>query len=105
MRECVTARHLLESTLASCVSTIGDEVTQDCDESLTSRCENPNSLAVHLQKLLKNKGSFILVFDGMDNQRENLPSVLPALARLGYSVLFLQKHVTYDWLIIYRFLT
>ena len=86
MRECITTRHLLESTLAACATSAGDDATHDNDEGVVSRCENATTLAVHLQKLLKDKGHLVLILDGMDKQRESLPMLLPALARLGHMV-------------------
>ncbi|KAI9800412.1 MAG: hypothetical protein M1833_003298 [Piccolia ochrophora] len=61
------------------------------------RCENLAALATHLERLLlpRPRGTstttpppppprkFILVFDGVDRQREAPPTLLPALARLG----------------------
>ena len=46
-------------------------------------CENLAALIVHLQRLLKDRPRFVLVFDGIDRQREASPTLLPALARLG----------------------
>ena len=86
VRECITTRHLLESTLASCFGSVGDGQMQDDDDGIFSRCENTNVLAINLQRLLRDRCNFILVFDGMDNHRESLPNLLPALARLGYLV-------------------
>jgi origin recognition complex subunit 5 len=40
-------------------------------------------LVVHLQRLLKEGPKFVLVFDGVDKQRDAPPTLLPALARLG----------------------
>jgi len=55
------------------------------------RCENLSQLVVELSRLLANwetseedgKRRFVLVFDGIDRQRDAPPTLLPALARLG----------------------
>lgn len=49
----------------------------------SGRCENLSALTVHLQRLVAKQQKFILVFDGVDKQREAPPTLLPALARLG----------------------
>ena len=55
----------------------------DETEVYNGRCENLSALTVHLQRLLKGQEKFVLVFDGVDKQREAPPTLLPALARLG----------------------
>jgi origin recognition complex subunit 5 len=45
-----------------------------------------SSLAVALGRMLDGRGKFVLVLDGIDNQREAPPTLLPALARFGESV-------------------
>ena len=43
-----------------------------------------------LGKMLEGgKGRFVLVFDGVDKQRDSPPTLVPALARLGEVVSFL----------------
>ncbi|SMR59233.1 unnamed protein product [Zymoseptoria tritici ST99CH_1E4] len=84
-RECVTARHLLERT----VDAVHQALQDDGDETIgdyNGRCENVSALAVHLQRLLQRRDKFILVFDGIDMQREAPPTMLPALARIGETV-------------------
>ncbi|KAH7046741.1 origin recognition complex subunit 5 C-terminus-domain-containing protein [Macrophomina phaseolina] len=83
-RECITGRHLLERTLAACLDAV-EEADPDTplDRSLYARCENISALFVHLQRLLEGAEQFVLVFDGIDKQREAPPTLLPALARLG----------------------
>lgn len=94
--ECITARHLLERTLG--------HVVRALDRSdYNSRCENLAQLVVELGKLLQGHrdesagdGSgfcaqgrrFVLVFDGIDRQRDAPGTLLPALARLGEMVKF-----------------
>jgi origin recognition complex subunit 5 len=84
VQECITVRHLLERTVAAC----GDAITSALDDDLGriafGRCENISVLAVQLQQLLKRTTQkLVLVFDGVDRQREAPPTLLPALARLG----------------------
>jgi origin recognition complex subunit 5 len=54
------------------------------------RCENIPQLIVELERLLEHSTTIearhrrlVLVFDGIDNQRDASPTLLPALARLG----------------------
>lgn len=54
------------------------------------RCENLSVLAVEIGKLLEgwtpaedDKQRFVLVFDGIDKQKDAPPTLLPALARMG----------------------
>lgn len=89
-RECITGRHLLETTVGAVA-----EATQW--KKQVGRCESLASLAVEIGKLLEGfeyrvgdngkgvgyKGKFVLVFDGVDQQRDSPPTLLPALARLG----------------------
>lgn len=79
--ECITGRHLFETTVGKVAQAVGS------DTSLP-RCENLAQLAFELSKLLKyappsNMRGFVLVFDAMDRQREAPPTLLPALARLS----------------------
>lgn len=50
---------------------------------LDGRCESISTFVVELQHLLEGREKFILVFDGIDRQREAAPTLLPAIARLG----------------------
>lgn len=50
---------------------------------IDGRCESLSSLSVILSRLLAHTKKFVLVFDGVDKQREAPPTLLPALARLG----------------------
>jgi origin recognition complex subunit 5 len=52
-------------------------------EVYTGRCENISALVSHLQRMLEGNKKYTLVFDGIDQQREAPPTLLPALARLG----------------------
>ncbi|KAI3398151.1 hypothetical protein diail_9773 [Diaporthe ilicicola] len=79
--ECVTGRHLFETTLRKVASALG------FDDSAT-RCESLAQLNFELSKMLKHGTQtegrhFVLVFDAIDRQREAPPTLLPALARLS----------------------
>ncbi|KAI4139840.1 MAG: hypothetical protein LQ340_007964, partial [Diploschistes diacapsis] len=81
-RECITGRHLLERTVLACKHEVekgGLIAFNDID----GRCESLSSLSVILSRLLAHTKKFVLVFDGVDKQREAPPTLLPALARLG----------------------
>ncbi|KAI9768538.1 MAG: hypothetical protein M1835_006848 [Candelina submexicana] len=82
-QECITARHLLERTVASCQDAIEEMDEGSTSQKGYSRCESMSALAVQLQELLHRKLRFVLVFDGIDRQREAPPTLLPTLARLG----------------------
>lgn len=80
-KECITGRHLLERTVCA----VADAV----EKQSPGRCENLAQLAVLLGKLLEgSRGRFVLVFDGVDKQRDAPPTLVPALARLGEVVSF-----------------
>ncbi|KAI1126563.1 origin recognition complex subunit Orc5 [Nemania abortiva] len=79
--ECVTARHLFERT----VDLVGDALQNG---STPGRCETLAALTAELTKMLKYteqdaRSRFVLVFDGIDRQRDAPPTLLPALARLS----------------------
>ena len=82
--ECISGRHLLEQTIGSIA-----KATEW--EGSVARCENLAQLVVEVERLLCKWSSssesehkrFVLVFDGIDHQRDAPPSLLPALARLG----------------------
>jgi origin recognition complex subunit 5 len=82
-RESITSRHLLEkaafASAATCRSFLGD-VSVPASQP---RCESVNSLATHLERILRQVPKLILVFDGIDKQREAQPSLIPGLVRLG----------------------
>ncbi|KAI0845790.1 origin recognition complex subunit 5 C-terminus-domain-containing protein [Daldinia vernicosa] len=85
--ECVTARHLYERAVAL----VGDALRWEGRTATTTigRCETVAALTVELTKMLKydqpqeRDSRFVLVFDGIDRQREAPPTLLPALARLS----------------------
>lgn len=90
-RECVTGRHLLERTAAAVHEAVHgsgngeaeDGGIRDGADTFTGRCESLSALSVHLQTLLQRQDKLVLVFDGVDKQRDAPPTLLPALARLG----------------------
>ncbi|KAL9608465.1 MAG: hypothetical protein Q9167_006716 [Letrouitia subvulpina] len=79
-QECITTRHTLERALAATNESLAKYgASRDVDR----RCESISAFAVQLQRLLKDSKIFVLVFDGIDRQREASPTLLPALVRLG----------------------
>lgn len=84
--ECITGRHLLEQTIGTVAKAVEWKGT-------IPRCENLAQLVVEVGKLLDGwtamnevqaaKQRFVLVFDGIDRQKEAPPTMLPALARMG----------------------
>lgn len=84
-RECITGRHLLERTVLACKNEVERDDTVVFDD-VDGRCESLSSLTAILQRLLEHTSKFVLVFDGIDKQREAPPTLLPALARLGETV-------------------
>lgn len=91
--ECITGRHLLETTTNVIAQAVGGSGSG-------GRCENLAQLAVGVGRLLEDwapgtnfdreasrgERRFVLVFDGIDNQRDAPPTLLPALARMGEMV-------------------
>jgi origin recognition complex subunit 5 len=99
--ECITARHLYETV----VGKVADALTWD---AAPSRCETLSQLTVELSKMLKytprpDGFRFVLVFDGIDRQRDAPHTLLPALARLSEIVGKQSVHVTLHILISPRF--
>lgn len=83
--ECVTARHLFERT----IGLVSDALEWE-GLATVGRCETLAALTVELTRMLKDgverensDWRFVLVFDGIDRQREAPPTLLPALARLS----------------------
>jgi origin recognition complex subunit 5 len=72
----------LERTVIACKAA-GQNDDEPALEGIDVRCENISALVVHLQRLLQGKRKFILLFDGIDRQREAPQTLLPAIARLG----------------------
>ena len=67
------------------------EGNKDKSDATYGRCENMAALVEHLQRLLSRRQKFILLFDGIDKQREAPPTLLAALARLG-EIVWLPSH-------------
>ena len=112
--ECVTARHLFERTLGAIAA-----AAAGLDYGVpppAARCETLAVLAVELGRLLESYGRsgeddggrggagaaspstrrrFVLVFDGIDRQREAPPTLLPALARLSEMVRHIAQYTTH----------
>ena len=82
-RECITARHLLECTVTACKKSIEETGVLDKFRQIDGRCESLSALAVQLQRLLEDRGKFILVFDAIDKQRDAPPTLLSGIGRLG----------------------
>lgn len=82
-KECITGRHLLERTISACLDALETASGQTIDRSRYIRTESLSVLTVHLQTLLSGTQNFVLVFDGVDEQREAPHTLLPALARLS----------------------
>ena len=73
---------MLERTLASCTDTI-QNTSGSQNVSSSSKCESLSSLTSSLERLLHNVDKFVLIIDGIDEQREAPPNMLPAISRLG----------------------
>lgn len=83
-QECITTRHLLERALTAVKDAFNDERFKDRDlQPVDGRCESISTFVVQLQQLIARGGKVILVFDGIDRQRDAAPTLLPAIARLG----------------------
>ncbi|KAK3344950.1 origin recognition complex subunit 5 C-terminus-domain-containing protein [Neurospora tetraspora] len=79
--ECITARHIYESTIAKVAEALQWQ-------GAATRCDSVSQMLVELSKMLKYPSypanfRFVLVFDGIDRQREAPITLLPALARLS----------------------
>lgn len=95
--ECISGRHLLEQTVGAVAKAVRWEGN-------VGRCENLAQLVVELGRMLEGwtklndeeagKQKLVIVFDGIDRQREAPPTLLPALARLGEIVRSTRNHST-----------
>lgn len=72
----------MERTLASCIDAL-HSTNGESNESSSVRCESLSSLTSSLEQLLEGQDKFVLVLDGIDEQREAPPTMLLALIRLG----------------------
>lgn len=85
-QECVTQRHLLERAIANTKEALERQDDDTYIDAIDGRCESISAFVVKLQRLLGRRGRLILVFDGIDHQRDAAPTLLPAIARLGEMV-------------------
>ena len=88
--ECITSRHLLSKTLASVLASLGLP-----EDAVKDTVDHVSGLAVVLKDVLDGRRGdvgqvkkFVLVLDGVEEQREAQQFLLPALARLGEVVSF-----------------
>ena len=85
-RECITTRHLLERTLTAVQEALEQNPNEAPLPAVDPRCENLSIFLASFQRLLQGRRKFVLVFDAIDRQREALPTLLPALARLSETI-------------------
>jgi len=69
--------------LTTCMEVMEQGVDVEIERIRYTRCENTAALIVQLQRLLRSADKFVLVFDGIDHQREAPATLLPALARFN----------------------
>jgi origin recognition complex subunit 5 len=86
VRECITARHLLEQMVASSLDALDDYYDETNDRRPYARTENLSALCVNLSKLLTERRKFVLILDAVDKLRESGGALIAALGRLGESV-------------------
>ena len=79
-RECITGRQLLERTVSHCIDAMKGERINSLE---LPRCDSLNALQICLENIFCSQEKFILVFDGIDKQRDAPPTTIPALAKLG----------------------
>ncbi|KAL1311105.1 hypothetical protein AAFC00_001310 [Neodothiora populina] len=84
--ECITGRYLLERTLAACSDAVHSSQDANSESTVPTKCESISSLASALEQLFDGLDKFVLVLDGIDEQREAPPTMLPALTRLGMMI-------------------
>ncbi|KAJ4370024.1 hypothetical protein N0V83_005788 [Neocucurbitaria cava] len=83
VRECITARHLLERIVAASLDALDEFHDEKIDRRPYARTENLSALFVNLGKMLEARGRFVLVLDAVDKLREPGGTLIAALARLG----------------------
>lgn len=80
----IDSRELLEAAISAVVSLSNNGTEENVSKEIVDgRCESISAFVVQLQLLLEGKENTILVFDGIDRQREPWLTLLPAVARLG----------------------
>lgn len=89
VRECITARHLLERIVAASLDALEEANDEQIDRRPYARTENLSALCVNLQKMMEGRGKFVLVLDAIDKLREGGGTLIAALGRLGEAVRFL----------------
>lgn len=73
--------------MAGCLDALDEINNEKIDRRPYARTENLNSLVINLQRMVEeHQDKFVLVFDGIDGQREAPPTLIPALARFGEMV-------------------
>jgi len=88
VRECITARHLLERIVAASLDALDEFNDEKIDRRPYARTENLSALCVNMEKLLAGRGKFVLVLDAVDKLREGGGTLIAALGRLGEMVYF-----------------
>lgn len=89
---CISGRHFFESIIVAVTNALRTWNGSGDGEVLSQRCETLAQLAASLgvifdePQLKDGLTQFILVLDGMDKQRDPLPTLMPALARLCETV-------------------
>ncbi|KAF2671896.1 origin recognition complex subunit Orc5 [Microthyrium microscopicum] len=82
-KECITTRQLLEQAVAATRNSVHQALGTGLLHGNQIKCETVNALENHLEKNIKDVPKFVLVFDGVDRQKEAPMTLLPGLARLG----------------------
>lgn len=100
-KECITGRQLLERTVSHCIDAVKGETINSLE---LPRCDSLNALQICLENILCSQEKFILVFDGIDKQRDVPPTTIPALSRLGeYVRILINGEFFYVLIVIYRY--
>lgn len=86
MKECITARHLLERIIVASLDALDEFYDEKIDRRPYARTENLSALCVNLAKMLQGRGKFVLVLDAVDKLREGGGTLVAALGRLGETV-------------------
>ena len=101
--ECITTRHLLERTISATKEALKGQSNREEVDIRDGRCDSISAFVVELQHLLEGRGKFILAFDGIDDQREAAPTLLPAIARLGEIVGLCTMTLRFSILTVYSY--
>jgi origin recognition complex subunit 5 len=88
VRECITARHLLERIVAASLDALEEYDDVKRDRRPYARTENLSALCVNMAKMLQGREKFVLVLDAVDKLREGGGTLIAALGRLHESVSF-----------------